>query len=229
MAISDARTFVRPAGEGWKRLTIWVVIVGFPLIYGMSRLIPSLRAYYAGQAGYWYAGLDIRLFFVVVGGLLLWQTMRASHLRLSDIGWPRFRPWALGLFVLTLGAFFLVALHPIGGTEPYTKLSASTPIGTMERLSFLGLAVADAILQELLWRGAMLTWLRPVIGDVAAVLLCTVSYVFFYPQLGFGWSWLAAKVPVAVILMALVLWRKNVGTSVYVHFMVSALQLLGPI
>ncbi len=220
----------RPAGEGWKRLTIWVIIVGLPLGYIFSNILPGAKLYYSGMAAYWYTGLDVRLVLVLIGTALLWYTLRRSGERWSDIGWPvRFSPWVIALFAVTLGAFLLAALNPPGGTIAIGNVPASIPVNTMERLAFLGLAIIEGVFQELLWRGAALTWLRPVIGDVAATLLTMVSFIFFYPHLALGWSGLLVQVLVTSLFTALVLWRGNVGASVYAHFVVTAAQLLAPI
>jgi membrane protease YdiL (CAAX protease family) len=220
------------AGRGARRLALWLLLVGLPLAYEASDRLPAPHAFFSGDAAYWFAGFHTDL--VLMGGaaavvaFALWQSRQG----LESIGWPRRLPlWSAALLVATvLGALALAAFyHPPTVSAQVYGVTASAPVTRPERLALVAWALVDAVVQESVWRGAVLAWLSPAAGRALAVALSAVSFGFFHPVLGWAWGQLALRVPLALLYSGLVLWRKNIGPAAYLHFVLSAGQLLAPV
>jgi membrane protease YdiL (CAAX protease family) len=238
------------AGAAARRVAIWVCLVGLPLGYEASDLLAGPHAFYSGDAAYWFSGLYVRLALTLLGlALVLWAALRsgggaddpgaagsrgpwrALAAALAALGWPRGLRWweaALGAAVFA-GALALVFQHPATVSAQVSPVSASTPVSLLERASLLGVAVVEAPAQELIWRGALIRWLEPSIGMGGAALLSTASFVFFHPTFAVAWQGLAAAVPVAIAYAALFLWRRSIGPSAFLHFLIVAGQLTIPV
>jgi membrane protease YdiL (CAAX protease family) len=221
----------RARGAGARRLAIWLCLVGLPLGYEASALLRGPATYYGGDHAYWFAGLDVHLVLTLVGlaavGLGLWRSRRHP----STIGWPsRLRWWEwVGGGALVLGALLLAAHNPGGVSGSNVAASASTPATPLERFTFAGVALLEAVGQELIWRGALITWLEPSLGTAGAALFAGASYVFFHPAFTFTWGELLTSVLVAAAYTTLFLWRRSIGPPALLHFLVVAGQLLVPI
>ncbi len=229
---SGAAPFLAAArGAGARRLAIWVCLIGLPLGYEASALLRGPANYYGGDRNYWFAGLDVHLVLTLVGlaavALGLWRSGRP----LRSIGWParlRWWEWAAGL-ALVAGALLMAAHHPGGISGSNASASASTPATDLERFSFAGVALLEAVGQELIWRGALITWLEPSLGTAGAALFSGASYVFFHPTFTFVWGQLLTGALVAAAYTALFLWRRSIGPPALLHFVIVAGQLLVPI
>lgn len=220
----------RPQGQRARRLAIWVCLVGLPLAYEFSGILPGPARFYSGDKAYWFAGLDVRAVLLAVGLAVVAFAMRQSGMGLADVGWPpRVRPWHVVVGGLLLAGAVLFALQHPGTVSPSQPVSGSTPVTLGERVSFLGLAVAEAIGQEMIWRGALIRWLEPSVGTVGAALLAAASYVFYHAGFGLDFQTLRVVLPLTAVYTALVLWRKNLAPSTLLHFVVTAGQLTIPI
>jgi len=219
------------AGARGKRLAIWFCLLVLPLGFEASNLIAGPHAFYGGDKSRWFAGLDVRLALTAASLAVILWSLRRSGESLQSIGWPRrLRAWEIALIVLVLaGATAAVFYHPPTISPLASKLTASTPVTLLERGWLLVLAVAESLVQELVWRGAMITWLEPRLGTGGAALLSVASYVFFHPTFGLSWQALRVALPVAALYTFLFLWRRSVGPSALVHFILTAGQLLSPI
>lgn len=217
-------------GQGARRLAIWVCLVGLPLAYELSGALPGVERFYEGDKAYWFAGLDVRLVLLMIGVGVVAFAMRQSGMGLAAVGWPaRLRAWHVVVGVLLLAGTVLFALQHPGTVSPAQAVSGSTPVTLGERVAFVGLAIAEAIGQEMIWRGALIRWLEPSVGTFGAALLAAASYVFYHPGFGMKWQTLRVLVPLTVTYTILVLWRKNLVPSVLLHFIVTAGQLTVPI
>ncbi len=218
------------AGAAARRVAMWCCLIGLPLAYQASDLLPGAHNLYSGDADYWYSGFYVRLVLSAVGAaLVLWSLVR-SRQRASSVGWPRRLSaceWIVGAALLA-GAVALVFHNPGTVSREVLPVSAWTPVGLRERLLFLALALVEAPAQELVWRGAMITWLQPSIGTGGAALISTASFVFFHPTFNMQWHTLLAVVPVALIYTLLMLWRRDLRWPVLLHFLISVGQLTVP-
>ena len=218
------------AGAAARRVAMWCCLIGLPLAYEASDLLPGAHNLYSGDADYWYSGLYVRLVLSAVGAaLVLWALWR-SRQQPSSVGWPqrlRTWEWIAGGAVL-VGAVALVFYNPGTVSRDVLPVSAWTPVGLRERILFLVLALVEAPAQELVWRGAMINWLRPSIGNGGAALISTASFVFFHPTFSMQWHTLLAVVPVALLYTLLAMWRSDLRWPVLLHFLVSIGQLTVP-
>lgn len=231
MGGSAAAGAAASSGAGARRLAIWVCLVGLPLAYEASALLPGPDNYYGGDTSYWFSGLQVRLVLTLIGlAAVLWG-VRCSGRGLTAIGWPqRLRWWQALLFGAVLVGSVLLALHqPARVSAQVSPVSASTPVTLLERLSLVGLAVVEAPAQELIWRGALIRWLEPSLGTGGAALLSTISFVFFHPTFVISWVVLRAAVPVALVYLGLLLWRRNIKACTFAHFVLVVGQLLLPV
>ena len=221
----------RVRGQAARRLAIWICLLGLPLAYEFSAVLPGPMRFYEGEKAYWYAGLDVRLVLLAVGLAAVAAAMRLSGQGLADVGWPpRLRAWHIIVGVALLGLGVVLALqHPASVSPAVQPVSGSTPITVGERLAFLGLTVAEAIGQEMIWRGVLIRWLEPSVGPVGAALLAGFSYMFYHPGFGIDFRTLRVLLPLTAVYTALVLWRKNLVPSTILHFVVTVGQLTIPI
>lgn len=225
------RTY-RPQGSGAKRLALWVALVGLPLAEEFSDRLPGERAYLLGDPSRWFAGLQLDLALAAVGAAVVAFVLWRDREGLASIGWPARLPhWQLALAAGTIGLAVIAALfyRPPTVSTALVSVSASSPVTRLERISLVGAATAEALVQETLWRGAVIAWLRPVVGAAGAVAVSTASFVFLHPHLGIGWAQLALRLPLALLYAALARWGRNVAPSAYVHFLLTAGQLLAPL
>lgn len=218
-------------GSSAKRIAIWVLLLGLPLGYEGSDLLAGPHAFYGGDQSRWFAGLDVRLVLMVVGLAVVLWALRRSGEDLHSIGWPRgLRLWEIVMVVLTLaGGMALVFYHPPTMSSQVATITASAPVSLLERGWLLVLAVGEAVVQEIIWRGALITWLEPRLGTGGGALLSVASYVFFHPAFGLSWGALRVALPVACLYTALFIWRRSLGPSTYVHFLLTVGQLLTPV
>jgi membrane protease YdiL (CAAX protease family) len=218
-------------GAAARRVAIWGCLVVLPLADEASDLLPGAHNFYSGDAAYWYSGLDVRLVLALVAlGLVLWG-LRASGQGAAALGWPSpLRPWqvAVGLALLA-GATALVFYHPPAVSDQVLPASASTPVTVAERACLVALAALEAPVQELVWRGAMITWLEPSLGTGGAALLSVASFVFLHPVFGLTWGTLHTVLPLALAYTALFLWRRSLVPGTLLHFVVTAGQLTVPV
>lgn len=231
MAESSGSLTRRFAGDRAKRIAIWVLLLGLPLAYEASDLLAGPRAYYGGDRTRWFAGLDVRLILTALGlGVLLWA-LRAAGEGLTSIGWPRRIPvWQAIVLVLVLaGGVAAVFYHPPTVSPVAAKVAASTPFTLLERAWVLVMAAAEALVQELVWRGALITWLEPRLGSGGAALLSAASFIFFHPAFGLTWQGLRVALPITAAYTFLFLWRRSIGPSAFLHFLLTAGQLLSPV
>lgn len=218
-------------GAGARRLAIWVCLVGLPLGYEASVLLRGPAAYYGGDRAYWFSGLDVHLGLTTVGLLAVgWGLWRSGRLP-STIGWPtRLRWWEwVGGIALVAGALLVAAQHPGAVSGANAAASASAPATPLERFSLAGVALFEALGQEVIWRGALITWLEPSLGTAGAALFSGASYVFFHPTFTFAWGPLLTAALISAAYTALFLWRRSIGPSALLHFVVVAGQLLAPV
>ncbi len=214
-----------------KRLAIWVCLLVLPLGFEASSLLAGPRDYYGGDKSQWFAGLDVRLALMAIALAVVLWALRRSGDDLWSIGWPRrLRPWEVALFGLALiGAIAAVFYHPPTVSPLAFHVTASTPITLLERGWLLVLAMVESTVQELVWRGAMITWLEPRLGTGGAALLSAASFVFFHPTFALSWQALRVALPIVALYTFLFIWRRSIGPSVFVHFVLTAGQLLSPI
>ena len=232
MAAGPSAGYVAAAkGAGARRLAIWLCLVGLPLAYESSGLLPGASRFYGGDASYWFSGLDLRLALTLIGLLALVWGLHRSGRNLQSIGWPRhLSAWQIAIgAALVLGAVALAFTHPTTVSGASSGLSATTPVTHLERLWQVGLAVIEAPLQELIWRGALICWLEPSLGTGGAALFSGASYVMFHPGLAVTWQTLLISAFLTTVYTSLYLWRRSVLPSTLLHFLIVAGQLLAPV
>jgi membrane protease YdiL (CAAX protease family) len=229
-AAAPARPRYAPPGSGAKRLALWLGLVGLPLAYEESAHLAGPRAYFSGQPAYWFSGLQVDLALTAVAAALVAFVLWRDGEPLASVGWPRRLPawqWALGAVTVALALLAALAYHP--PTVAAEGITASAPVGALERVSLVGVAAAEALGQETFWRGAVIAWLKPVTGVGVAVAASVASFVFFHPPAGFSWTQLAIRLPLTLAYTALALGRRGVAPAAYLHFLVTAGQLLAPV
>lgn len=218
------------AGAAARRVAMWCCLIGLPLVYQASDLLPGAHNLYSGNSAYWYSAFYVRLGLSLAGGaLVLWALARSGQPARS-VGWPaRLSAWEWVVGGLMLAAAVaLVFYNPGVVSRSALPVSAWTPVGLPERALFLLLALIEAPAQELIWRGAMITWLETSIGAGGAALVSTVSFIFFHPTFSMSWHTLLAVVPVAAIYALLFLWRRSLRLPVLLHFLIVVGQLTIP-
>jgi len=231
VATDAARFLETTRGVGARRLAIWVCLVGLPLAYEATGMLPGPSRFYAGDASYWFSGFEIRVVLAAIGlAAVAWALVR-SRRGLATLGWPRHVPWwqAVIAAVLFLGCVAL-ALHSPGTVSGSAAgASASTPATLLERWCQVVLVVVEAPIQELIWRGALITWLEPSLGTVGASLFAGASYLMFHPTFAVTWQMLVISGLLTCAYTGLYLWRRNLAPSILLHVLVLAGQLLVPV
>ncbi len=220
------------AGDGARRAAIWIMVVGLPLAYEFSGRLAGPRNFYGGDAAYWFSGLQVKLVLMAVGALALAMGLRRSDGGLAAIGWPvRCAAWQIALMAATLlGALALALFYqPPAVSSAVYGVTASIPVGTLERLSLVGVALADALVQESIWRGAVIAWLRPYFGNVLPPAMSVASFLLFHPAFGWQWGRLVLLLPLTLFYTLVVIRRGSILPAVYVHFVLAAGQLLAPV
>lgn len=227
-----ASVAMQRSGEGARRLALWVMIVGLPLAYEWSGHLTGPRAYYGGNPAYWFAGLQVKLVLMGVGAAAVALGMGRGRGGLAALGWPaRLRGWEVAVMAATLLLALAIALfyHPAVVSAQVYGVTASTPLNLLERVSLVGVALADALVQETVWRGAVVAWLRPHFGGFLAIGLSVASFVFFHPAPGWRWGQALVLLALALLYTGLVAWRRSLLPSIYLHFVLAAGQLLVPV
>ena len=222
---------MKQQGAGAKRLAIWVCLLGLPLAYEASTLLSGPGSFYSGDIWYWFSGFQVRLALCAVGAVVVAWALRRSGEGLADIGWPRrLRLWeVLGIGVVLAGAVAAVLHQPMHVSTQVAFVTASTPATPLERWALLLLAVVEALVQETIWRGALITWLEPSVGRFGAALLSAASFTFYHPGFTFNGMQLLVAGLIAVVYAALFLWRRSLGPCALLHFLLTAGQLLAPV
>ncbi len=229
---AHASVTARRSGEGARRLALWVMVVGLPLAYEWSDHLTGPRAYYGGNPAYWFAGVQVKLVLMAAGAAALAIGIGRGRGGLAALGWPaRLRGWEIAVMACTLLLALAVALfyHPAVVSARVYGVTASTPVNLLERVSLVGVALADALVQETVWRGAVVVWLRPHFGGFLAIALSVASFVFFHPAPGWRWGQALVLLALALLYTGLVAWRKSLLPSIYLHFALAAGQLLVPV
>ncbi len=218
-------------GNGAKRLAIWICLLGLPLAYEASTLLSGPGRFYSGDIWYWFSGFQVRLALTAIGAASVAWALRRSGERLTDIGWPRRLRWweVLGIVAVLAGAAAVALQHPAHVSTQVAFVTASTPATPLERWALLLLAVVEALVQETIWRGALITWLEPSLGRFGAALVSAASFSFYHPGFTFNGVQLAVAALVAVVYTLLFLWRRSIGPSAFLHFVLTAGQLLAPV
>ena len=222
---------VTQQGNGAKRLAIWVCLLGLPLAYEASTLLSGPGSFYSGNIWYWFSGFQVRIALSVIGAAVVLWALRRSGEGLTGIGWPRrLRLWEiLGIMVVLAGAVAVTLQHPAHVSTQVAFVTASTPATPLERWALLVLAVVEALVQETIWRGALITWLEPSLGRFGAALASAASFTFYHPGFTFNGTQLAVAALVAATYTLLFLWRRSIGPSAFLHFLLTAGQLLAPV
>lgn len=114
-----------------------------------------------------------------------------------DLGWG-----PAGVLVWNWLAVALLALH----------------VWRVERLdaASLGLVLATAVTEEVLWRGYVVerlgAWTGPLVAAGVGLAIFTATHLPF-----FGAGWLVSVLPGAVLLYVLLLWRRNLWACMLCH------------
>jgi membrane protease YdiL (CAAX protease family) len=162
----------------------------------------------------------------VVGALLVLGSvaliLRVSRASPADLGlrWPS-RPWLIAsLAVLPLVGAASVLLGPILAKPFFGTVSSMSPdlLGLVPALAF---AIANASMEEVVYRGALLRWLTPVTGAASALALQALVFgVAHGPGTDFTGSPLpvmAATAAAGLILGALALRTRSLLLPIAIH------------
>ena len=124
----------------------------------------------------------------------LWLVIRLARVSSREIGlrWPA-RGWLVAsLVALPLVGVVAVAIGPLLA-EPFFGPLPSTPTGLASLVPALAFALANATMEEVAFRGALLRWLSPAFGVVNAVAV--QAFVFGLAH-GVGTDFIGSPLPV---------------------------------
>lgn len=231
-AVGASEALRARASAGAKRWGLWALVVGLPLAYEFSGRLPGLRAYDGGSPAYWFAGLQVQFVLLAVAAAVVALVLLRGREGLASVGWPaRMTPWhiAVGLAGVLGAVALAVYFQPAAVSTQIYGVTASTPVDVTERVALVVLALVAALVEETVWRGAIIAWLRPNLGLFAAAALSALSYAFYHPGLAWQWNVMFLQLLMAAVYTLLAVWRKNIGPAVFLHFLLVAGQLLAPV
>jgi len=173
-----------------------------------------------------------------VAGALLVLTSVALIVRLVGaapgeigLGWPS-RPWLLiSLVVLpVIGAAAVILGPPLA--EPFFG-SMSSPAALPAMASALLFAVANASMEEVVYRGVLLRWLAPITGLASALALQAIVFGLGH---GVGTDFIGSPLPVmaatagaGLILGALALRTRSLLLPIAIHVALDIPVFLGKV
>jgi membrane protease YdiL (CAAX protease family) len=95
------------------------------------------------------------------------------------------------------------------------------------RLFWVFVSLTAAICEETLWRGFAITELRAITGStLLAVLISSLSFVFFHGGLQQGSAIFAYRFAISLILAAVYLRAGNLRWVMVIHFLMDASALM---
>ncbi len=201
-----------------KKFPLWqifLILLGAPALYVFIFVISGVS--FETFSNYAFlAGMVVEYIFF---GIVLWFLRRAGK-HLSDIGlvmdkWPREVLLGLGLGV----ALFMLSGILIAIMEsflPYALSREPRPLWASLLFGF-ALVTAFAPIEEIIWRGYAVTFLRQHLNVWLAVIIASATFGLMH-----WWGGVALMVEtsiVGVLLSGLYLWRKNLVANIACHFM----------
>ncbi len=190
---------------------------------------------HAVTAQFWYVLLAEALTFTGI-----WWFLRQRRASLRTIGWGRFDPMAI---LYALGGF---AVYFIGYTAVLAIVSALIPAlntsqkqdlgfnnitgGTNLLLTFVSLVVLPPIVEEMVFRGFILTSLLGRMKTIFAVLITSALFATAHLEFGSGQPllWVAAidTFVLSLVLCYLRLKTNNLWASVFLHALKNGLAFV---
>jgi membrane protease YdiL (CAAX protease family) len=174
-----------------------VTFVGGQIIASIPFVVyPMLRHWTPGQSSDWVNSAYTQFVYVVLVETItvwaIWQFTRLGGLRLRDLGFNRFRAWAIVWALTGFAAYFVIYLVLVtiaSSLAPGLKLDQQQQdigfqqvVGTGQLITtFISLVVLPPIAEELFFRGFLFTSFRFRMGLVASILL--TSTLFAIPHL----------------------------------------------
>ncbi|MFQ6059016.1 MAG: lysostaphin resistance A-like protein [Anaerolineae bacterium] len=200
-----------------KELPLWqvlVVLLGAPALYVLMFVISGVS--FATFSRYAFiAGMVTEYIFL---GIVVWF-LRQTGKRLADIGlvmdqWRREALLGLGLGVV----LFMLSGIMITTVERFLPSAISRePRPLWASLLFgFGVVTAFAPIEEIIWRGYAVTFLRQHLNTWVAVIIASVTFGLMH-----WWGGIALMVEasiVGILLSGLYLWRGNLVANIVCHF-----------
>lgn len=219
----------------WRSLVrLAIILLVFPLcLVYVVPTIGAVRHFYTGDRSYW---LHFWLLAVVLEWLTLAVVVATFHQRrafLEAIGLPlrlsrRDKLVASAVLLATVG----VAVVGAGGPQDFLRRLPGglqmfiPPSDLSARLFWVFVSMTAAICEETLWRGIAITELRARTGStVFAVLLSSLSFVFFHGGLQQGALVFVYRLTIAFVLAALYLRSGRLSLVLLIHFLMDASAL----
>jgi uncharacterized protein len=163
--------------------------------------------------------------------ILFWLTL-AERLPLSSIGFrrPTWRSFVIGV----LAAIVLTAIQVIQFAViiPLFHLSTATIMATVQSIMHtpywyrILLVLRAAVVEEILFRGYIIEKVRQLTGSTVLAVIVSVA-AFTYAHLG-GWGpvHLIAVGAAALVLALLYVWRRDLPSNMFAHFLADAAGFL---
>lgn len=200
-----------------KELPLWqvlVVLLGAPALYVLMFVISGVS--FATFSRYAFiAGMVTEYIFL---GIVVWF-LRQTGKRLADISlvmdqWRREALLGLGLGVV----LFMLSGIMITTVERFLPSAISRePRPLWASLLFgFGVVTAFAPIEEIIWRGYAVMFLRQHLNTWVAVIIASVTFGLMH-----WWGGIALMVEasiVGILLSGLYLWRGNLVANIVCHF-----------
>lgn len=156
---------------------------------------PALQHWTSAQASSWVGGAYAQFAYILLVESItmwaIWQLTRLGGLRLRDLGFNRFRPWAIVWTLIGFGVYFvayIVLATLASALVPELKLDQQQDIGFQQvsgtgqlLVTFISLVVLPPLVEELFFRGFLFTSFRMRMGLIASIML--TSLLFAAPHL----------------------------------------------
>lgn len=223
MAASDSESAQGPRSPGARppRVSLPVLIGGLVLAY-FPQWGPSLGRLVGIDLSGWGPAASMIWNWLAVGLLLIYvirvERLGLDSLRLvrpteADLEWAGWLSGAAVLWHWVASRWIVPGADPIDGSTE----TGSAALVALGPLLALALVITVSITEEVLWRGYVVERLGAWIGLIPAAAIGLAIFVVGHLDF-FGPTWLITNLPGAVLIYALLLWRRNLFACILAHF-----------
>ena len=189
------------------QVALWVVILGYPLLRLVLPYLDS-EPVLATRAHWW----------LLWGGLLLghWVCFGICAFALAheptgwraiglDWGWFSKRKfwWVITFGAMALAAVVMPGVLYGGETPDVMRTHPLGPVTASERLFWIAIAVTAGVVEELVYRGFAITYLRRAFNLSVAVVFATLAFVFIHGPSALQLPYFALYVVAALLFTAI--------------------------
>lgn len=114
----------------------------------------------------------------------------------------------IGLIGITLAALITPHLYYDGAMPEAMRSHPLGPVTTSERLFWIVVAISAGIVEETMYRGFAITWLREVINLPIAIVISTVAFALMHGPSAFQAEFLSLYIVSGLIFAGAFVWKR---------------------